>query len=245
MTGEEKIQALIQLINEEYQKLIKGNVIELDSPTLDRIGISLDEQETALRMLSDDYKSIEYVASSVYENEDALSPYDIRDISEIASMSLFSREQVKQSFLELMTYKITVLDNFNITVASLSDGAMITKSRDKNIAEISLNKSSKTVRISYNGVSKNLKTFKSSKKINYLFLSNLLNNPDEPLNRLLLGVSKHSTKVKDLPKTAGFTGELKNIFFDIDSKNQTLALHPKKSLTPEEAETINSFVKEK
>lgn len=145
----------------------------------------------------------------------------------------------------LPKYEVKLLENFDNILTSLTHGDELAISPDKSDAKITLNKTSKTVRLVYQGISRNLKTFKSVKNINYIFLKNLLDRPDEALDRTYLGIAKYRTKVKDLPKTAGFTGELIPIFFDVDTKNQKLTLHPKKHLTQEEAETISSFVKKK
>jgi hypothetical protein len=245
MTGEEKLQAVIDVIKKAHEELIRGDTVEISSGELERTGMPLNEQSLALDVLANEYKCIEYTTSRVFGSEDDLSPYDLRDIAEISQMNGLSEKHIKQQFLELMTYEIKVLENFDSILTSLARGDKFVVVADKSVAQITLNRASKTARLTYQGISCDLKTFKSVKNINYIFLKNLLDSPDEALDRNFLGVSKYRTRVKDLPKTAGFTGELIPIFFDVDTKNQKLTLHPKKSLTPEERETINFFVKKK
>jgi hypothetical protein len=51
-----------------------------------------------------------------------------------------------------------------------------------------------------------------------------------------------SSKIKDWPKLMGFTGELKDIFFNVSTKEQKIMFNQKKSLTSDEAEILKKLV---
>jgi len=242
MTGEEKLHALLLLIHKEYKKLLTGDMIELESSILEKTGIELKEQSTALEILKNNYRCIEYKAVPVFANESELSPYDIRDIAEISMLNGLSQEYIKQSFLDLTTYKITVFDNIESIVNSLDRGAEIVNSRNKSIAKITFNKNSKTIRLTFDGLTRDIKQIGDNSVNGLTLIKNLLLYPNEPRTRQELGLDRSLTVLKDWPKTLGFSGKLKNIFFDIDSKNKTITFYPEKLLTPDEAEIVKAFV---
>lgn len=108
-------------------------------------------------------------------------------------------------------------------------------------AKLSLNSATKTIRLTALGKTVDVKKF-GRQADNYIMLTNLYRHPNEALTRKGMGVLPKGSLVKDIPKTMGFSGEMKSIFFTVDSKLQTLTLHPEKVLTPDEAEIIQAFV---
>jgi hypothetical protein len=108
--------------------------------------------------------------------------------------------------------------------------------------KVKLSMSGKVLRIMYNGTTRNIMTFKSVNNANYKACRALYERPDEPLTKQQMDLKKTSTQVKDMPKTMGFKGELKNVFFSTDTKNQTITLHPTKSLTPDETAIVSAYV---
>lgn len=101
----------------------------------------------------------------------------------------------------------------------------------------------KVVKLKLDGITYTFKRFDSTKRFNYKLMKYLLDRPDEWVYANELARHRIRSKVKDWPKLAGFIGELKDIFFDVDSKEQKIMLNPKKSLTPDEAEILKNLVK--
>lgn len=110
------------------------------------------------------------------------------------------------------------------------------------IAKLSLNK--KVLKLNFGGTTYTLKRFDSTKRFNYNLANILLIRPDEWVKKEDLGSAFKAigSKVKDWPKLMGFTGELKDIFIDVDTKEQKIMLNPKKSLTSDEAEILKKLV---
>jgi hypothetical protein len=100
----------------------------------------------------------------------------------------------------------------------------------------------KNLKLNLNGITFTLKRFASTKNFNYKLMKFLLDRPDEWVSRNDLMHFKMISKAKDWPKLMGFTGELKDIFTNVDTKEQKIMLNPKKSLTPDEAEILKSIV---
>lgn len=244
MTGEEKINAVISLINSELSKLIRGRVISLDSSQIENIGIDLNEQAIVLEVLAQEYKCITYKTNIPFKNERDFSPTDLLDITEISMQGMNTLESVKSGYFDMREYDIEVKPEF-VNLVQTIDEDNVSTTATREYAEISLDKAKRVLRISYGGLSRNLKHFKSAKNANYVFMSNLLLRPNETLDRNELGLTKQRSRVKDLPKTAGFDGPLKAIFFDIDSKHQTINFHNKKNLSSVEAEIVSSYVNSK
>lgn len=111
---------------------------------------------------------------------------------------------------------------------------------EKPIAKLSLVQ--KVLKLNFNGVTYTLKHFDSTKRINYRLMKFLLDRPDEWVSRDNIAHFKMLSKAKDWPKLMGITGELKDIFINVDTKEQKIMLNPKKSLTPDEAENLKSIV---
>lgn len=113
-------------------------------------------------------------------------------------------------------------------------------------ATLNLNRATRTIRLTVLGETIDIKTFKSKQNHNYIMFQTLYFKPDEALTRVQMGVPNGGSKVKDVPKTMGFTDKgVKNIFFTTDQKHQTLALHINKVLSKKEAEMLKSFVNKK
>jgi hypothetical protein len=111
---------------------------------------------------------------------------------------------------------------------------------DGQIAKLSL--SQKTLKLNFNGVTHTLKRFDSTKRFNYKLAKFLLDRPDEWVSQNDLAHFNMRSKAKDWPKLMGFTGELKDIFINVDTKEQKIMLNPQKSLTPDEAENLKKLV---
>jgi len=108
-------------------------------------------------------------------------------------------------------------------------------------ASISFN--GKVIKLNYADSILNIWEFKnqgSNAFMHSIFLK-LFKNPDEPISPKDVD-QRIATKVKDFPKTVGFSGILKKLFFEVNSKEQTLTLHTKQTLTPEQAEMLTKHV---
>lgn len=102
----------------------------------------------------------------------------------------------------------------------------------------------KTLKLNVIGVTLTLKRFDSTKRFNYNLAKLLLARPDEWVKKEDLGPAFKTigSKVKDWPKLLGLTGELKDIFISINTKEQTIMLNPRKSITPDEAAILQRLV---
>ncbi len=109
------------------------------------------------------------------------------------------------------------------------------------IAKLSLNQ--KVLKLNFKGITYTLKEFDSTKRFNYALMKYLLDNPDEWVSENWFKNYRMRTKIKDWPKLMGFTGELKDIFIDVDTKEQKIILNPQKSLTSDEVEILKKLVK--
>lgn len=123
MTREEKLQKLAKLIHQEYkaQEPMKGyaknDTINLHSAQIEQTaGINLSEQTDALNVLANDYECIVYTAIKDYADESELTPDDILNIEEIAMIGGHSSDDIKQTLLEAIIYKIAVFDTITNTV---------------------------------------------------------------------------------------------------------------------------------
>lgn len=116
----------------------------------------------------------------------------------------------------------------------------VDQENSRQIAKLSLVQ--KVLKLNFNGVTYTLKRFDSPKRFNYKLMKYLLDRPDEWVRQSDLVHFKMRSKVKDWPKLMGFTGELKDVFFNVSTKEQKIMLNPKKSLTSDEAEILNKLV---
>jgi len=101
----------------------------------------------------------------------------------------------------------------------------------------------KVIKLNYAGSTSTIWEFRnqgSNAFMHSIFLK-LFKNPDEPISPKSVD-HRIATTVKDFPKTVGFSGILKKLFFEVNSKEQTLTLHTKLNLTSEQAEMLTNHV---
>lgn len=124
MTGKEKIQTVIEAINNEYQGLVTGSNIILHSGTLEERGLRLHEQKQVLDILANDKKVIKYTAKNEYESKADIHPRDQVDIYEVAMDEAHANDMF-DSMLAQQLYEVEVLPTF-ITLADklLADAAL-------------------------------------------------------------------------------------------------------------------------
>jgi len=111
MTGKEKIQAVIEDINNKYQGLVTGNTVLLYSGNLEERGLHLHEQQQVLDILVKDKKVIKYVTKSEYGSRADIHPRDQVDISEV-SMDEAEANDMFDKLLEQQQYQVEVLPTF-------------------------------------------------------------------------------------------------------------------------------------
>lgn len=111
MTGKEKIQAVIEEINNSYQGLVAGNKIVLYSGSLAERGLQLHEQKQVLDILANDKKVIKYTAKNEYESRADIHPRDQVDIYEVAMDEAHANDMF-DSMLEQQKYQVEVLPTF-------------------------------------------------------------------------------------------------------------------------------------
>lgn len=130
MTGKEKVQAVIEAVNNAYQGLISGNIIILHSGNLEERGLQLHEQKQVLDILADDKKVIKYVAKNEYESRADIDPRDQLDIHEVA-MDEADANEMFERVLEQKSYSVEVLLAFEKLADELLSNADL--ERNKNI----------------------------------------------------------------------------------------------------------------
>lgn len=111
MTGKEKIQAVVEDINNKYQGLVTGNTVLLHSGNLEERGLQLHEQQQVLSILAKDKKVIKYIAKSEYESRADIHPRDQVDILEV-SMDEAEANDMFDKLLEQQQYQVDVLPTF-------------------------------------------------------------------------------------------------------------------------------------
>lgn len=243
MTGKEKIQAFIDLIDEVHKELIVGNTITIESYMPEKKGITLEEQAQILEILSDDYQIIKYTAHKNYDSIDDIPEDEKVALREVEAMTVYPLDFLLEEAAKQITYTIEILKNFNSYTNTDKHSTDNSQVDVNNIAKLTL--TGKISKLTFNGTTYTLHKFRSKSDGNYIVFKSLMAQPDKPLTKEELGAPKMSTKVKDIPKTMGFKSELKDIFFSVDSESQTLMLHPKKSLTEEEVVVILDLVNSK
>lgn len=109
MTGNEKIQHLIDVIKASSEKLITGDIIIVRSDELTPV-MTIDEQKQALEKLATE-KYITYEISPLYKSFDDIEPKIRLDISEIAAMNgEVTEQELEDDLLEIQNYKIKILN---------------------------------------------------------------------------------------------------------------------------------------
>jgi hypothetical protein len=111
MTGKEKIQAVVEDINNKYQGLVTGNTVLLYSGNLEERGLHLHEQQQVLDILANDKKVIKYTAKNEYNSRADIHPRDQIDILEV-SMDEAEANDMFDRLLEQQQYQIEVLPTF-------------------------------------------------------------------------------------------------------------------------------------
>jgi hypothetical protein len=114
MTGNEKIQVVIDTIGKALEELIAGNVIRLYSGVLTSKGLDLDEQKQVLDLLAKD-KKIKYTQANLYQSEADIDPQERVEIAEMAAWDAVPEHLIIEQVLQSLTYEIEVLDNFKRT----------------------------------------------------------------------------------------------------------------------------------
>jgi hypothetical protein len=170
-----------------------------------------------------------------------LNPENFMDLKGISTVWVFIKLKVNiDKLAELKNALTSMVDSNDADGKENIDQVYAGKE-----AKLSLNSSTKTIRLTYDRKTRNVHVFRSKLDANYVMFKNLYLRPDQALDKNGMGAPRAVSPVKDLPKTMGFIGDLKGIFFTIDTKNKTLKLHPEKLLTPDEAETLDQFVNSK
>lgn len=244
MTGKEKIQAFIDLIDKAHKELVIGNTVTLESYLPEKAGITLKEQAQILEMLSNDRQIINYTAQKDFESIDDI-PDDVRaELVELETMIDYPLQYLLEDCANQITYTIEILESFDShEVADKYSTEKTQESAESNIATLYLIE--KVIKLTYNGVKITVYDMKSKNTDGFKVFESLMSHPETPLDKEELGVPNKRSAVKDIPKTIGFTGELKKAFFSVDSTRQTLMLHPQVSLTRDKAETIFALVNSK
>lgn len=121
--------------------------------------------------------------------------------------------------------------------------SLLSSTAQKMYTSASISFDGKTIRLNYADSTSTVWVFKnqgSSAFMHSVFVK-LFKNPDEPVSPKNVD-RRIGTVVKDIPKTIGFSGILKKLFFEVNSKEQTLTFHPKCKLTVEQAEKLTAYV---
>ena len=149
---------------------------------------------------------------------------------------------------KLVAYKVALRELMVKQLQSLlSDSDAPTETPPiKNGGVAELHFSQKKLRLTYGGVTCDVKKYASTKNYAHAIIDTLIKNPDFWQDKKSIrGISSMDSKLKDWPKLIGLGGKLKDVFLSVDTKNQRIKLHNKKSLTPDEAEIVNAYVKSK
>lgn len=129
MTGKEKIQAIVEEINNKYQGLVTGNVVVLHSGNLEERGLQLHEQKQVLDILANDKKTIKYTAKNEYESRADIHPRDQVDIHEV-SMDEAEANDMFDKLLEQQQYQVEVLPTFAKLADELLSDAELEHQKD-------------------------------------------------------------------------------------------------------------------
>ena len=129
MTGKEKIQAVLEDINNAYQGLVTGNSVLLHSGSLEQRGLQLHEQKQVLDILANDKKVIKYTAISEYKDRADIHPRDQVDIHEVAMDELHAQEMFDE-LLAQQQYKVEVLPSFTAFADELLGDAELEYNKD-------------------------------------------------------------------------------------------------------------------
>lgn len=129
MTGKEKVQAVIEEINNKYQGLVAGNTVLLHSGNLEERGLQLHEQQQVLDILANDKKAIKYTAKNEYDSRADIHPRDQVDIHEVA-MDEAEANDMFDRLLEQQQYQVEVLPTFAALADELLGDAELEHQKD-------------------------------------------------------------------------------------------------------------------
>lgn len=129
MTGKEKIQAVVEEINNKYQGLVTGNTVLLRSGHLEERGLQLHEQNQVLDILANDKKVIKYTAKNEYDSRADIHPRDQVDILEV-SMDEADANDMFDKLLEQQQYQVEVLPTFTALAGELLGDAELEHQKD-------------------------------------------------------------------------------------------------------------------
>ncbi len=129
MTGKEKIQAVVEDINNKYQGLVTGNTVLIYSGNLEERGLLLHEQKQVLDILANDKKAIKYTAKNEYDSRADIHPRDQVDIHEVA-MDEAEANDMFDRLLEQQQYQIQVLPSFATLADELLGDAELEHQKD-------------------------------------------------------------------------------------------------------------------
>lgn len=129
MTGKEKIQAVVEDINNAYQGLVAGNVVVLHSGNLEQRGLQMHEQKQVLDILAKDKKVIKYTAKNEYESRADIHPRDQVDILD-GSFDELEANEMFDRVLEQQLYTVEVLSAFAALANELLGDAELEYNKD-------------------------------------------------------------------------------------------------------------------
>jgi uncharacterized small protein (DUF1192 family) len=130
MTGKEKIQAVVEEINDAYQGLVTGNTVMVFSGNLDAKDVRLREQKQVLDILANDKKVIKYAAENTYASQADIPPSTQVDVYEIASDVGKTTEEMFDEILEELSYSVEVLSGFEALADELLGNAELEHQQD-------------------------------------------------------------------------------------------------------------------
>jgi hypothetical protein len=139
MTGKEKIQAVIEAINDEYQGLITGKVVTIYSGNLGQKGVSFDEQKQVLDTLATDKKVIKYTAKKQYESRADIHPRDQVDVFE-GSMDSLEADETFDDILAQLEYRVEVLSGFDRLAEEVLGNAELQSQQDVYLLKLLYNR---------------------------------------------------------------------------------------------------------
>ena len=130
MTGKEKIQAVVEEINNKYQGLVTGNIVTVYSGNLEAKDIKLAEQKQILDILANDKKVIKYTSKNTFESQADIPSQDQADIYDVASDIGRTTQEMFDELLEQQDYKIEVLPEFEDLANELIGNAELEYQQD-------------------------------------------------------------------------------------------------------------------
>jgi hypothetical protein len=139
MTGKEKIQAVIEAINDEYRGLITGNVVTIYSGHLGQKGLSFDEQKQVLDTLANDEKVIKYFAKKQYESRADIHLRDQVDVFE-GSMDSLEADEAFDVILAQLEYRVEVLSGFDELAEEVLGNAELQSQQDVYLLKLLYNR---------------------------------------------------------------------------------------------------------